>query len=198
MTGVQTCALPILVLVDGNGENQIVVSPGANDKVVFDEALVASADALMLQNEVPHDVLVKAARACKGLVVLNPSPVRELSHDLLDGVNVMVMTRHEYEAYGQIKRGMVVVTDGSNDAVSYNNGVEVARATPPEIEAVDSVGAGDTFAAALVVGLVSGMGPSAVLRIAVKAAALATRQVGAQTAIPTAAEVDEMLRACRA
>lgn len=197
LSGVATVAAPTglaVVVVDEDGENQIVVSPGANAHVTFDEGAVSTADALLIQNEVPQDVLIRAARLARGFVVLNPSPVRDLSRDLLDHVNVIVVNQHEYEAYGRLPKGTVVVTNGSADAVAYSNGVEVARVTPPQVEVVDTVGAGDTFAAALTVGMVSGMGPSSALRIAVRAAALATRRVGAQTSIPTGAEVDEALR----
>jgi ribokinase len=197
LTGVSVTSAPTgmaVVTVDPEGENQIVVSPGANDYVTFDETIVRYADALLLQNEIPVDVMVRAALLCQGLVVVNAAPVRELPRELTDRANVFVMNHLEYEQYGRPARGTVVVTNGSHDAVSYSNGVEVARSTPPEIEAVDSVGAGDTFTAAFAVGIVSGNGPSTALRIAVKAAALATRGVGAQTAIPTAEELDAALR----
>ena len=150
---------------------------------------------MLFRSEIPSDVMVRAARASQGLVVVNAAPVREIPRELMDRANVFVMNHIEFEQYGRPSRGTVVVTNGAHDAVSYSNGVEVARATPPEIEAVDSVGAGDTFTAAFAVGIVSGNGPSTALRIAVKAAALATRGVGAQTSIPTAEELDAALRA---
>lgn len=197
ISGVSTVSVPTglaVVTVDESGENQIVVSPGANDYVTFDESVVAAADALLLQNEIPPDVMVRAARACQGLVVVNAAPVREIPRELMDRANIFVMNHGEFEQYGRPSRGTVVVTHGAEDAVSYSNGVEVARSTPPDIEAVDSVGAGDTFTAAFAVAIVSGNGPSTALRIAVKAAALATRGLGAQTAIPTAEELDAALR----
>jgi ribokinase len=70
------------------------------------------------------------------------------------------------------------------------DGVEVARAAPPPIEAVDGTAAGDAFTACLVVSLIEGRDRDAALRRACVAGAIAASRFGAQTSLPTKEEVD--------
>jgi ribokinase len=71
--------------------------------------------------------------------------------------------------------------------------VEVARAEPPPVEAVDGTAAGDAFTACLVVSLLEGRPREEALRRACVAGALAASRPGAQSSLPTAAEVDALL-----
>ena len=73
------------------------------------------------------------------------------------------------------------------------DGIEVARAAPPPVDAVDGTGAGDAFTACLLVSLLEGRGDEEALRRACAAGALAASRFGAQPSLPTAAEVDEIL-----
>jgi ribokinase len=73
------------------------------------------------------------------------------------------------------------------------DGQEVARAAPPQVDAVDGTGAGDAFTACLVVSLIEGRSREESLRRACAAGALAASRFGAQTSLPTAAEVDAIL-----
>jgi ribokinase len=78
--------------------------------------------------------------------------------------------------------------------VLLEDGREVARAEPPSVDAVDGTAAGDAFAACLVVSLLEGRDREEALRRACAAGALAASRPGAQPSLPTAAEVDEILR----
>ena len=73
-------------------------------------------------------------------------------------------------------------------------GEEVARAVPPPVTAVDGTAAGDAFCAALVVSLLEGYERGAALARACAAGALAASRAGAQPSLPTAQEVDALLR----
>jgi ribokinase len=86
-----------------------------------------------------------------------------------------------------------VVTLGSRGAVHYAYGREVARATPPMVSVVDTVGAGDVFCAAYTHQLVNGASDHDALAFAVTAGALATQAAGAQGALPTEDEVRQWL-----
>ena len=74
------------------------------------------------------------------------------------------------------------------------DGEEVARAEPPPVDAVDGTAAGDAFTACLLVSLLEGREPEEALRRACAAGALAASRFGAQPSLPTAAEVDAILR----
>jgi ribokinase len=87
------------------------------------------------------------------------------------------------------------LTLGKEGAVLLEDGREVARARPPRVNAVDGTAAGDAFTACLVVSLLDGREPEEGLGRACAAGALAASRFGAQPSLPTAEEVDAILRA---
>jgi len=182
-----------LVLVEETGENQIVIARGANDLVDVDSQSLQYADAVIIQHEIPESALLKVAAACSSLLCLNGAPVRDIPDELRNRVDVLIVNEHEFESYGRPTRGLVVVTAGAGEAVAYQDGVAIARATPPSVNAVDTVGAGDTFVGAFVVALTSGLEVQSALTRAVFAASLSTLSHGAQSGMPTAQEVDAFL-----
>ena len=101
------------------------------------------------------------------------------------------MNRYEHEVNSRGK--LVALTLGAEGAVLLENGKEVARAEPPQVEAVDGTAAGDAFTACLVVSHLEGRGWDEALRRACAAGAIAASRPGAQPSLPTAAEVDEIL-----
>ena len=88
---------------------------------------------------------------------------------------------------------MIAVTLGAEGAILLEDGNEVARATPPSVEAVDGTAAGDAFTACFVVSLLEGRARDEALRRACVAGAIAASRFGAQTSLPTAEEVDAFL-----
>ena len=105
----------------------------------------------------------------------------------------MVVNRYEAEVVGG--QPLIAVTLGEEGAVLFEQGTEVTRAKPPHVEAVDGTAAGDAFTACLVVSLLEERDPEEALRRACAAGALAASRFGAQPSLPTAAEVDAILRA---
>jgi ribokinase len=89
--------------------------------------------------------------------------------------------------------GLLAVTLGAEGAVLYEDGEEVARAAPPQVEVVDGTAAGDAFTACLLVSLLEERDYGASLTRACAAGALAASRPGAQPSLPTAAEVDAIL-----
>ena len=182
-----------LVMVEKSGENQIVIAQGANDLVTVDSGAIGEAGAVIMQNEIPVDAMLQAARACNGMLIVNAAPVREMPEELLNRIDVLIVNEHEFEQYRQPSRGVVVVTAGSGEVVAYQDGEVAARATPPVVDAIDTVGAGDTFVGAFAVGITSGLSLQESLERAVAAASLSTLAHGAQSGMPTASEVDEFI-----
>ena len=88
---------------------------------------------------------------------------------------------------------MVAVTHGPAGATLMRGGEPIARATPPTVAAIDTVGAGDAFVAGLVVGLLSGMAEGRALAWACAAGALATTRRGAQPSLGIRNSVDAVL-----
>jgi ribokinase len=185
-----------LIVVDEDGENQIVVAPGANQRLAPADVNVAGFDAVICQFEVPIETVEAAAEQAGGLFCLNAAPARSLTSSLVRHADLIVVNEVEHaevgpdlEGYG----GLVVLTTGASGAVLYRRGKEVARATPPRVHPVDTVGAGDAFVGALVVAMIDGLSAVDALTRACAAGALATTKPGAQPSLPTAAEVDSIL-----
>ena len=172
------------VLIDAAGETEIVVVPGAN------AALTPRAvtGAVLCQFEVSDAVIVAAARTASFLAV-NAAPARPLvvEPDLL----VVNQFEHEVASGGRL----VAVTFGAEGAALYEDGAEIASATPPPVVAVDGTGAGDAFTACLVVSLLEGRPRNEALRRACAAGAIAASRIGAQLSMPSAGEIDAILRA---
>ena len=89
--------------------------------------------------------------------------------------------------------GLVATTHGASGATLHKNGQQIAEAPAPAVKAIDTVGAGDTFTAALVLKLVEQVDPGSALRFACAAGAAATLTRGAQPALPTSDEVAALL-----
>ena len=202
-----------LIGVDENGDNTIIGSPGANDRVGPDDVaaaapFLASAAVTLVQLEVPAMAVEAAVAAAVGKVVLNPAPASLLSAALLERVDVLVPNRIELaqlagsaEADGltaveEMARGLpvptVVVTLGADGAILVSGGDAVVLPAPP-VEVVDTTGAGDAFCGAIAEALARGVAIDEATARAVHAGSLATTQQGAQPSLPTRAEVNASL-----
>jgi len=173
-----------LILVADDGENQIVVVPGAN----ADVEPTSPSGAVLCQLEVP-DAVVRAAARQAAFFALNAAPARPVDVE----PDLLIVNRLEHEVVSNGK--LVAVTYGADGAALFEHGREVARARPPEVHAVDGTAAGDAFAAALVVGLLEGRSREEALVRACAVGALAATRHGAQPSLPRADEVDAILAA---
>ena len=181
-----------LICVDPSGENQIVVAPGANAAMRPGLLELGSADALICQLEVPGEAIAAAANAFEGFFCANLAPAREIDVAVLQRADLVIVNETEAAWYGDSLAactGMVATTFGARGASLRKAGALIADAVPPAISAVDTVGAGDAFTAALTVALVEGMDPAAALQFACTAGAVAATRAGAQPSLPTREEV---------
>jgi ribokinase len=173
-----------IILVAEDGENQIVVVPGANARV----GGFSAPGNVLCQLEIP-DAAVQEARAQSEWLCVNAAPARPLVVE----ADLVVANRYEAEVVGD--QPLFALTLGVEGAVLLEHGKEVARARPPHVDAVDGTAAGDAFTACLVVSLLEGREPEEALRRACAAGAIAASRFGAQPSLPTADEVDAILRA---
>jgi ribokinase len=173
-----------IILVADDGENVIVVVPGANAQV----GGFAVDGNVLCQLEIP-DEAVREARAQSKWLCVNAAPARPLVVD----ADLVVANRYEAEVVGE--QPLLAMTLGEEGAVLLEQGKEIARARPPRVKAVDGTAAGDAFTACLVVSLLEEREPDEALRRACAAGALAASRFGAQPSLPTADEVDAILRA---
>ena len=180
-----------MICVAPSGENHIVVAPGANATLTVDK--LPDADALICQLEVPGDTVADIARRFNGFFCVNLAPAREIDVAVLARADLVVVNETESAWYGDSLRacgGLVATTHGAGVAELRKDGDVLATARPPQVNAVDTTGAGDTFTAALTVALVEGMSPRGALEFACAAGACAATKRGAQPSLPTRDEVN--------
>ena len=173
-----------VILVADDGDNQIVVVPGANGEVRD----FASPGNVLCQLEIPDDAVREARRQAAWLCV-NAAPARPLVVD----ADLVVANRYEAEVVGD--QPLLALTLGEEGAALLEHGRELTRARAPQVDAVDGTAAGDAFTACLVVSLLEGRDREEALRRACAAGAIAASRFGAQPSLPTRDEVDAILRA---
>ena len=167
------------ITVDDAGENSIIVVGGANGTLDPDAAALAIPDdaaVVVTQLElapVVAEAVLRRGRALGALTVLNPSPVSPAASALLELADVVVVNEHEWAALGEPADACVTL-----GAAGARWGA--ADAAPGPVDVVDTTGAGDAFAGALVAGLAAGADRVDALRAAVAAGARATTYPGAQ------------------
>ncbi len=201
------------ICVDDNGDNMIIVMPGANGAMTVEdlkpfEEMIKSSEYLLMQLEVPMEVVEYAAELAHSAgvkVILNPAPACPLSDSLLS--RLYALTPNETECrllcgdaasdddkanaavlYGKGVRN-VIVTLGEKGSMLYN-GEECVVVPAHKVEAVDTVAAGDTYNGALCVALSKGKGFVEAMEYATAASAIAVTRVGAQASIPFASELE--------
>ena len=207
-----------LIFVDENGENMIVVAPGANLKLTpenVDAALPAiqSAKVVILQLEIPLETVVHAAALAKqndATVILNPAPIRVLPPALLENVDIIVANEVEIAILtgaGEVDTSTAaqackpliaagvdhVITTLGKDGAVITSGDGATKVRGFKVNAIDTTSAGDTFVGALACSLTEGKSLEDAALFANAAGALACTKIGAQQAMPTREEVDAML-----
>lgn len=175
-----------LIAVSEDGENTIIVIPGANGQVTradVDAVDMGPGDVVLLQLEVPVPVVCHAVRRAQGAgarVVLNIAPYAGVPADVIALADPVVANEHEAAALadsGAVPSSLLV-TLGANGAVW--DGVSAPAVRVPRAEVVDTTGAGDAFCGALAAALAGGADRAAALAAALAAGAAAVRHAGAQ------------------
>ncbi len=207
-----------LITVDADGQNMIVVSPGANGKLTperFEEKMLDGAALVMMQLEIPLETVqaVAEAAAAHGVpVLLNPAPAQPLSDKLLQKIKYLVVNEGEAALLSSLEvkdaesaltaaqslceRGVetVVVTLGARGLV-WSGGDGEGMLEAHNVRAIDTTAAGDAFCGAFAVALAEERGLELSLRFANAAGALATTKEGAQPSLPTREEIEGLLEA---
>lgn len=206
-----------IIIVDRNGENTIVVSPGANARTAAEQVRgpgLGSGDTLLLQMEVPFAESIKVAEAARqagSRVILSVAPFTPVAPDEIEPVSILVVNEHEaadlarhlalsasgakavVTALAKRLAKTVIATLGPEGAVAAGDAGVVAVPALP-VKPVDTTGAGDTFAGVLAAGLDTGAGLEEAMRRAAVAGSLACTREGAQPSFPTAAEIAATMR----
>jgi ribokinase len=205
------------ITVTPDGENAITVAPGVNQSLTPEDADAASdaiqdARVLVAQMEIPVKTVLRAVEiaAEKGTrALVNLAPTFEVPRELLERLDPLVVNEHEAAfLLGNKVEGVdgalsaapellslgprsAVITVGSAGAV-FANGESTGHLTAPEVDVVDTTGAGDAFVGALAVRLAHKASLEDAVAYAVRAGAAAVTKEGAQGALPTPEVVEAL------
>ena len=183
-----------LIVVDGTGENQIAVAPGANHAVTAEQVDAAlrsvPVGSLMLASlEIPFEIARYAAERSRALgigMVLNPAPATAEAAELVPFATVLTPNEGELDGLrsggAELEDAEVVVTRGSEGAEILSTRTAIPA---PRVEAVDATGAGDCFNGVLAASLFEGKPLETAVRRAVAAAAISVTVSGAREGMPT-------------
>ncbi len=203
------------VCVSQDGENQIVVVAGANASVgPPDRWPGAIGDICLVQLELPVDAVattLERARQAGSVAILNAAPALAVARPLLAASDILIVNETELafyldetpaddsEAIAKAARGFlighcawVVVTLGADGIVAVSRDRTIVLPAP-EVDVVDTTGAGDTFCGVLAAALSEAMAMDVALRYACAAAALSVQRIGAAASMPDRAEIEAAL-----
>lgn len=217
---INECPTGVAIIVLKDGDNLIIVDPGANYRLTPDmideiEGQIKECSIMLIQLEIPIETVEKSislAHKHGVTVLLNPAPARNLSNELLSKVNIITPNESECESITGIpvktikdaklavkslmNKGVeqVVITMG-NRGVVYNCGEEIVHKSANKVEAVDTTAAGDSFSGAIAVALSNGKNIDEAIDFANIVGALTVTKKGAQQSLPSKVEVEEFIRA---
>jgi ribokinase len=209
---VETSATPngvAHIWVDGNGENRIIIIPGANHEIEINKAVEAinsiqDLAIVVAQCEIKQEVTLaafKAAKARGATTILNPAPYQQLSAELLELTDWLIPNETEFrELHGSLPSNdeilksfrpgkNSVITLGSKGAVYVSADGQIHHASAPQVTAVDTTGAGDAFVGSFAFALASGKDPLEAMKLGIKIASLSVTRKGAQSSYPDQTEI---------
>jgi ribokinase len=202
-----------LITVDMDGQNTIVVAPGANHRLAPTDLVAAKvafvkADVLVMQLEIPLKTVYGALALAEKhglLVVLNPAPAQALGADLLSRVDYLIPNEREAMQLADTQSldhaiqkllGLgvknLIITLGEQ-GVLVANAAERKHFPAYVVKTVDTVAAGDAFVGTFAVGLAEGLIVDEAVRLGNAAAAISVTRHGAQPSLPNREEVKEFL-----
>jgi len=192
-----------VVMVDGQGENTIVVASLANDALQGlspqDEEALANCEVLLCQLEVPMATVAAAMRTASGhgvITVLNAAPAMPLPSELSVAVSILVVNAGEARTIASSLAASdngdnefaplltiapeVIVTRGAEGVDYLNCDGRRYHVSAWQVPVLDTTGAGDAFCGALCAGLATGIETSQAIQMGVLAGARAVQQPGTQ------------------
>jgi ribokinase len=206
-----------IILVDENGENCIVITPGANNELTPEyirkvENDIAACDMVVLQMEVPYNTVktvCEIAHKNHKKLMLNVAPACQLDTDIMQQIDILLVNETEAETISgekiadigeetivdkllELGAKTVVLTLGKNGCM-LKNSREFYTVPAFRVKALDTTAAGDTFCGALAAELGRGHDWEEALMFATAASAICVTRMGAQPSIPTEKEVLEFL-----
>lgn len=204
-----------VINVDKEGNNNIIVIPGANSRVDNEYlkrhyAAFEQADIVVFQLEIPLETVKEGLKISKELgkiTILNPAPAQELDDEIISNIDILIPNEHELERISKViikdensmlqaakvllNKGIkqIIVTLGSK-GVLYINQNEHKFFKSYKVNVVDTTAAGDSFIGGFTSSYIEDKNIERAIEMGQKTAALSIQKVGAQSSLPTRKEVE--------
>ncbi len=207
------------ITVDAQGQNTIIVIPGANATLTTADIdalkdTIQAAKILVLQLEIPLDVVIRVidiAYAVGTTILLNPAPATQIPIETLRKITFLIPNESElahlsgfetntFSACHQAVKHLqalgcqqIILTRGEHGAYYFDQENQIF-APPFNVPVVDTTAAGDAFIGGLAAALAEDMDIHSALLRASAAGALAVTKIGAQTSLPNKTELENFLK----
>jgi len=199
-----------LISVDQNGENHIVVAPGANETLTKERlgsvlSQIPDNAIVMMQLEIPLESVVSVIEFCKKSdkkIILDPAPAKNLTPDFTKSLYMITPNETEATAMTGVKikdlrdvkkaaikllgsgSQYVLITMGANGVYLASQNDEFEYIPSPKVTTIDSTAAGDCFNGTLAVSLSQGLSVFEAAKKACRAASISVTRKGAQDSMP--------------
>ena len=205
------------IWVEKDGSNRIICVPGSNNAMTPAQATraiesIKDIDIVIGQLEIPQEVTAAAFRAAQArgiITILNPAPFAPLSAELLAASDWVAPNEHEFAAMhprnlspnsdetirdlAKLLGKRILVTLGELGAVFTTKSGEITRIPSPQVSAIDTTGAGDSFVGAFAFGLASGLNEELAVKLGCTCASKSVTRRGTQSSYSSKEEAREII-----
>ena len=202
------------ITVDDSGENSIIVNSGSNSDLRanhIDENIdiIKTSEIMLLQQEIPASTIQHACmigKKCGLTIIMNPSPLKpsfdikqfpcdililnEIEAQQLSGKDNPIESFEVFDSFGV---ETVIITRGAQTVLYKHLTDPIKQFQPPKVQAIDTVGAGDTFAGTFAASLLRNESLHNSIQFASVAASISVTKKGAQGAMPTKKEIESFV-----
>lgn len=202
------------ITVDDSGENSIIVNSGSNSDLRanhIDENIdiIKTSEIMLLQQEIPASTIQHACmigKKCGLTIIMNPSPLKpsfdikqfpcdililnEIEAQQLSGKDNPIESFEVFDSFGV---ETVIITRGAQTVLYKHLTDPIKQFQPPKVHAIDTVGAGDTFAGTFAASLLRNESLHNSIQFASVAASISVTKKGAQGAMPTKKEIESFV-----
>jgi ribokinase len=207
------------ITVDNNGNNTLVVAPGANGKLTIDDInerkeKLQESSIIVMQMEIPADTIyhvISYAKKLGKLVILNYAPAVSIDRNILSYVDYLVVNETEFQSLAQadfnsdilnfsLKKireffgNILIITLGEKGSVFITKDNGILEVPGYKVKSIDSTGAGDAFIWGLVFGLVRGESVEESIKLGNASGAISATRPGAQSSLPYRNELYDFLK----
>ena len=207
------------IILDENGENSIIQTPGANylcgdDELNYLKSKISEFDLVVLQSEIPINISLSAAKIAKNankLIIWDPAPANELPDEAYKYIDYLIPNQTEAQTLSGLDdvlnekqaleaskifldKGVknVIITMAEQGAFGYNGKESYFIDIPNDIKVIDSVAAGDAFSGGLSLGISEELEFKKLIIYGVLSGSIAVQKPGATDSMPTIKEFNSL------